>query len=299
VDINNNYALQSGMTVYGSDGEKIGDVDIVERDYFVVRKGFFFPEDHYIPFSAIQSAEGDDVYLSVTKDDALNQNWTDMPSASTGGTFVDDGTINADVQDPSVGVTDVDTAYVGDDVDRGTVGQTNNDWREYDQGVRDNDQGFLDRDERVGDVDGDTIEVREENLEARTREVDRGAVRVDKHVVEEQQSLDVPVTEEEVHVSRRAVDRPAGTGNFEESTFEIPVRGEEVEVSKNARVVEEIDIDKSATQRTEHVTDTVRREEVDISGTDLNEGTVLDDDRSVMDKAKDALTPDDEHHPRR
>ncbi|MBA2760340.1 MAG: hypothetical protein H0U38_11705, partial [Chloroflexia bacterium] len=44
---NEQWVPQQGMTVLGSDNEKVGDVDMVEQNYFVVRKGFFFPEDHY------------------------------------------------------------------------------------------------------------------------------------------------------------------------------------------------------------------------------------------------------------
>ncbi len=111
------------------------------------------------------------------------------------------------------------------------------------------------------------VPLTEEELAARTREVERGEVRIEKDVVSEQQTLDVPVTEEEVEVTRRRVDRPATDADaFEEETVEVPLRGEEVEVEKRARVVEEIDIDKTAREHTEQVTDTVRHEEVRVEG---------------------------------
>jgi uncharacterized protein (TIGR02271 family) len=79
------------------------------------------------------------------------------------------------------------------------------------------------------------------------------------------------VTEEEVHVSRRAVNREAVPSDaaFDEGTIEVPVFGEEVDVQKRARVREEVEISKDAVTETERVTDTVRREEVTIEdGTD-------------------------------
>lgn len=321
MDTNTNFTLQPGMTVYGSEGDKIGDIDVIEGDYFVVRKGFFFPEDHYIPFTAVQSVESEDVYLAVTKDDALNQNWNEAPAGTAeSGTYVDETAIDTNYEDASAGVTDVETAeYVADDFDnRGVItdadyaGARNTDAEnvpsdavgvEYvddDRNTESWGQGTLREDAGTPvsstDVEHETVDVVEENLDYTKRDVDRGSVRVDKHVVEEQQSIDVPITEEEVHVNRRSVDRPVDNASFEDTTIDIPVHGEEVDVTKTARVVEEIDIDKSATERTETVTDTVRREEVEITGAEIeaeNED-VLNDDRSLIDKAKDAVTPDDD-----
>ena len=121
--------------------------------------------------------------------------------------------------------------------------------------------------------------VHEEELSARTRQVERGAVEIDKDVVAEEQAIDVPVTEEHVEVTRRTVDRDvaASADAFEEGTIEVPVRGEEVDVEKRTRVVGEVDIDKTAEQRTERVTDTVRREEVTVND-DVIDTTEFDDE---------------------
>ena len=65
-----------GDDVYGSDGDKVGTVAEVQSSYLVVEKGFFFPTDYYIPLSAVASASGGQVYLTVAKDAALNSGWT-------------------------------------------------------------------------------------------------------------------------------------------------------------------------------------------------------------------------------
>ncbi len=257
-----NFVPQNGMDVIGADGEKVGEIDAVERDYFVVRKGFFFPQDHYIPMSAISSYDEDKVYLNVTKDEALEQEWSNPPAAT--GDAVSDtnygqGTMTtgdadyvaADIERPAnvdtdyATETDVNTGYAAD---RNVAGAAN---------VADGDR---------------TVDVHEEELTARTREVDRGEVRIEKDVVSEQQTLEVPVTEEEVEVTRRRVDRPVTDADhaFEEGTIEVPLRGEEVEVEKRARVVEEVDIDKTAREHTEQVSDTVRREEVHVEGDNVD-----------------------------
>jgi uncharacterized protein (TIGR02271 family) len=105
----------------------------------------------------------------------------------------------------------------------------------------------------------------EEELTATVREREAGAVRIEKDVVAEERTLDVPVTEERVRVERRVVDRPVSAADadaFEETVIEVPLRTEEVDIQKRARVAEEVVISKEATQRTERVADTVRREEV-------------------------------------
>jgi uncharacterized protein (TIGR02271 family) len=269
-----NFVPQIGMDVVGSDGDKVGEIDAVERDYFVVRKGFFFPQDHYIPLTAISSYDEDGkVYLNVTKDQALEQEWGTPPAGTTYETdTVDTGATNYGQGDLTGYAADIDTDRT---VDAGYVGTG----RTVDTGyVADVDRG-------VSDVDRGTIDVHEEELTATKHDVERGQVRVHKDVVEEQQTLEVPVTEEEVEITRRRVDRGVTDADhaFEEGTIEVPLRGEEVDVEKRTRVVEEIDIDKTARQHTESVGGTVRHEEVHV------EGDNIDVDRTDRNRRDDDL----------
>ncbi|HEX2281232.1 MAG TPA: DUF2382 domain-containing protein [Thermomicrobiales bacterium] len=113
------------------------------------------------------------------------------------------------------------------------------------------------------------IPLSEEHLEVGKHDVERGRAQVRKDVTEEEQSVDVPLREEEVRVERHA----AGSGQvpddaFQEQDIEIPIRGEEADVTKRARVREEVDIEKDVRERTEHASDTVRREEVHVDHDD-------------------------------
>lgn len=122
---------------------------------------------------------------------------------------------------------------------------------------------------------GTRIRRYEEELEADTVEREAGEVVINKNVVEETRTIDVPVRREEVHVERRAVSgESSGEGKslrddqaFAGESIRVPVMEEEVEVRKVARPVEEIEITKSQTQDTERVEDTVRREEFDVDDT--------------------------------
>jgi len=120
----------------------------------------------------------------------------------------------------------------------------------------------------------DTLELREEQLSARTERVQAGEVEVGKRVVSEQRTLDVPVTREEVVIERHPVDRAATDADFDTTdseTIRVPVMEEDVTVEKRPVVTEEVSVGKRVHQETEHVSDTVRREEAVLNRTgDLN-----------------------------
>lgn len=115
---------------------------------------------------------------------------------------------------------------------------------------------------------GETVlPVIEEELLVGKREVERGGVRVYSHVTETPVEEKVQLHEEHVNVERHAVNRPltgADTAAFKEENFELRETAEEAVISKQARVVEEVVVGKTATDRTETVTDTVRRTDVEV-----------------------------------
>ena len=79
----------------------------------------------------------------------------------------------------------------------------------------------------------------------------------------------VNLRQEHVEVERRPVSGTTQAGTlggdpFQERTIEVEERGEEAVVSKEARVVEEVVVRKDVEQRTETVSDTVRKTEVDV-----------------------------------
>ena len=77
---------------------------------------------------------------------------------------------------------------------------------------------------------------------------------------------EVALREEHVSIERNPVDRPIAAGDdaFRERTIEATESAEEAVVSKEARVTEEVVVRKQAEERTETVSDTVRRTEVEV-----------------------------------
>jgi len=122
-----------------------------------------------------------------------------------------------------------------------------------------------------------TIPIVEEQIAVGKREVERGRVRVYTHVEEIPVQEQVNLREEQVVVERRPVDRAASTADvdaFREGTIEITERAEEAVVAKQARVVEEVVIDKEVAERTETVHDTVRRTDVDVEELETGDTSV-------------------------
>ncbi len=112
----------------------------------------------------------------------------------------------------------------------------------------------------------DTIEVMEERLRIGKREELAGRVRVRAYVVEEPVNETVSLRDERVEIERRPVDRAfSGSADaFADRTIEAEAYREEAVVSKEARIVEEIGVRKTATERQETVRDTIRHTEVEI-----------------------------------
>ena len=112
-----------------------------------------------------------------------------------------------------------------------------------------------------------SIPVVEEELVVGKREVDRGGVRIYSHLVERPVAEDVTLREEHINLERRPVNRPATAADFEAGrggVIELNATGEEAVVGKTSRVVEEIAVGKTSSERTEAIHDTVRKTEVDI-----------------------------------
>lgn len=125
----------------------------------------------------------------------------------------------------------------------------------------------------TGATEAARIPVVAEELKVGKRVVERGGIRVFRHVTETPVRESVQLREEHVRVERHAVDKPATEADMaalKEGSMELRETAEEPVVSKTARVVEEVEVGKEVTQRTEQIEDTVRRTEVEIEQLDAS-----------------------------
>jgi len=128
--------------------------------------------------------------------------------------------------------------------------------------------GFTDAAPRaaVSDTGEQVIPVAEEQLRVGKRDMESGRVRVRSYVTETPVSEQVSLREEHVNVERRPVDRAMTDADdaFRDRSIEAVEHREEAVVSKEARIVEEVVLNKASTERTETVNDTVRKQNVEV-----------------------------------
>ena len=240
-----------GTPVYDIDGSKVGDVNGYDAQggYLNVKKGLIFTRDVYIPLSAIGQKTTDGIYLNLPKSELSNQNWDNPPDHTQ--------TLNrgygAQSNPAPFDTTSASTTEMGRQ-----AGQHSTPVRE-------------------GDV---TVPVREEELIAQKTQGEAGRVHVSKDVVEEQQTLNVPVTREEVTVERVPVQGQAATDigpdAFTERDIDVPVMGEQVTAEKRAKVNEEVHLHKRAITENQQISDTVKKERVNVEGVDDQGDVPLD-----------------------
>ena len=226
--VGNTQRIENGWNVYGSDGEKVGNVGEVGSNYLLVQKGLLFTRDFYIPTSAVASVGQDEVRLSLASGEIEHQGW-DSPPQSTSHS-VSAGAMSG-------------TAASGN-VESGRTIQSG------------------------GEV---AIPVVEENISVGRREVDSGGVRVTQRVEEQPVREQVTLRDEVVQVERVPVNQPvdpATARDLDEAFIPVSVEMREHDevpvVDKQARVVEEVVVEKEVRERTETVEGTVRRTDVDV-----------------------------------
>ena len=120
-----------------------------------------------------------------------------------------------------------------------------------------------------------SIPVVEENVQVGKREVETGGVRLKSRIIEKPVEENLRLREERVTVERTPVDREAtdaDLNNFQEQEIEITEHAEVPVVSKEARVVEEVKLNKEVEHRDETVKETVRKTEVDVENLEGKEG---------------------------
>jgi hypothetical protein len=175
-----------GTPVSDAAGDKVGDV--VEHNEagscMILHKGWLSPKDVYAPYSAIHRKTTDGIYLNMTKRQLQDQNWECPPGLA------------GDMLDTT---TDFDTSRSGV-VGAGTMAADTTGLTWTDACTSDT-TATSDRVMRVP--------VREEELSATKTPQEAGRVHVNHDLVEEQQTLNVPVTHEEDRVERVPVQGDA------------------------------------------------------------------------------------------
>ncbi len=121
------------------------------------------------------------------------------------------------------------------------------------------------------------ITLHEEQVKVGKRTVEAGAVRLRKIVRTEIVNQPVEIRHEDVVIERVSADQVhagAATSDFTEETIDVPLSREEVVVSKEAHVTGAVRVNKTSTAETQNVSETVRKEDVEVlrDGKTVTEG---------------------------
>lgn len=157
------------------------------------------------------------------------------------------------------------------------------------------DEAFVDGDRDRRDVDGDRdgegVVRHEERVNVGTERRESGKARLRKYVVTEQQQVDVPVSREEVNVTREPMNERASNVTLGEQTETVTLHEERPVVDKETVAVERVGLDVDEVRDTERVQTEVAHEEVEVEvDTDGTRGRTGDrdgDGHTIDDKARD------------
>lgn len=285
----------------GSVGQVYLDDQTNQPTFITVRTGLFGMKETFIPVSqATQSQDG----LQVPFDKAFVKDAPNIDADGSltpeeerriyeyysldypaGGRHGDDavgspraaGTGLRQDTDPDVGRTAASGTAAGGvgglGVQRGHANDTAADLdRDVDAGGADRQGGIHTTGTGGTDTHGvgtdrESVVVRDEQLDVGTEVRETGQVRLRKHTYTDTETVEVPVSKEEVVVERESIDpnSPEALRNTGDEEVVMTTR-EEVPVVDKTATAEKVTVDKNRVQDTEHVSGTVQHEDVEVDG---------------------------------
>ncbi|THG30003.1 DUF2382 domain-containing protein [Naasia lichenicola] len=267
-----------GADVYGDDEKKVGTVGQVYVDqdqsptWITIRTGLFGTKETFAPLSSASFDDGS-VRVPFSKD------------------FIKDAP-NIDA-DGALSETEEDSLYSYYGAGMGTgITDTSDSSRTTDTSPTgagyDSSAGY---DASAGhDTSGpntDSAMTRsEERLNVGTERVETGRARLRKHVVTEQVSQTVPVSHEEVTITREPItdanigDATSGP-DLSEEEHEVVLTGERVVTDKETVPVERVALGTETVTEQQRVADSVSREEIEVVDADVDRDTGRDTGRDT------------------
>lgn len=249
-------------TVIDSEGNKVGDVGQVYLDdatgrpeWVTVKTGMFGLKETFVPLRGEQVANGE-IRVPYTKDQIKG-----APSIDPEGHITEAEeqelyryySLEQDIVSGYQGTEvrdDADLTVTRDAAAAGTAGLADT---------------TVERDADL--AEGDMIR-HEERLNVGTQQRESGRARIRKHVVTEQQSVQVPVSHEELRVERTPiVDGEAVDGaTLTEGETEVVLHEERPVVSKETVGVEKVSIGTETVRENQTVTENVSKEQIEVEG---------------------------------
>jgi uncharacterized protein (TIGR02271 family) len=241
-----------GQDLMSQDGDKLGTIEEIYLDtetnqpeWALIATGLFGSKQSFVPISGA-GRDGDAVTVPFDKATVK-----DAPKVDP------DGRLSESEEQELYRHYGLDYGSAGSGSGSGTTA--------------DRDDDAVGRD-TSGPTTDDAMTRSEEELRVGTAERESGRVRLKKYVVEDEVTQTVPVRREEVRLEREpitdgnvgaATDGPA----ISEEEHEVVLHEEEPVVEKRAVPKERVRLDKEAHTDERQVSDTVRKEEIEVDDT--------------------------------
>ena len=278
----------ANATAYDSNGDKVGGVKDVyvndttgQPDFVSVNHGLFGGGDSIVPLRGHSLRDGE-LHLAFPK-----ERIEDAPDLDENGHLTTEdqdafyrhyGLENT--QDVTTYETDNRFAETGA-AGAGAAGAAGAGYaageRNVETDVDTERRDVADADRRDVADNGEIIRS-EEQLNVSKDRVETGQVRLRKYVVNETETVEVPVEREEVRVVREPItdaDRANYDGNIGEQEASVTLSEDRVNVSKESVPVEKVSLEKDTVRDTETVSEQVRKERFETDG--IVEGDVEGD----------------------
>jgi uncharacterized protein (TIGR02271 family) len=262
-----------GQALTDSSGDKIGTIEEIyldaetgEPEWALVHTGLFGTKRSFVPLRGA-SASDDGVGVGFTKSQVK-----DSPGMDPDGQLSQRE--EAELYrhyglDYSESESDSGLPEGGASTGNAGMADTDTSRRGFAEG--EDAQGTVGRDVS-GPTTDDAMTRSEEELRVGTTQRESGRVRLKKYVVEDEVTQTVPVRREEVRVEREPitdanVDSATEGPAISEEEHEVVLHQEEAVVDKRAVPKERVRLDKDVETREEQVSDTVRKEQIDVDDT--------------------------------
>ncbi len=242
--------------VLDSNGDKVGSIGQVflddetgQPEWVTVKTGLFGTKETFVPISQAES-DGQDLRVPFDKDTVkgapnieVDQHLSPEDEAELysyyGLSYRGSGYDSAQER------TDRDGDGVYDDVQTTAVGR-----------------------DTSGETTDDAMTRSEERLNVGTEQREAGRARLRKYVVTEQQTVNVPVSHEEVRLEREPVtdaniDKASSGPDISEEEHEVVLSEEVPVVAKETQPVERVRLAKETVSDTESVTEDIRKEQIE------------------------------------
>lgn len=260
-----------GQDVFGSDGNKIGEVGQVYLDdvtgtpeWVTVITGMFGTKESFVPVAQSQFSD-DGLRVPYDKDTVKDAPRVDAEqghlSQEEEAELYRHYGLDYSEDESDSGLPDTDQRDLGQ---VSTSGQSDTDSRDFDAA------GTVGHD-TSGPTTDDAMTRSEEQLKVGTQTREAGRARLRKHIVTEEQTITVPVSREEVTIEREPItdanrDEAMAGPEISEEEHEVVLYEERPVVEKEVVAVERVKLGKQTVTDQEQVTESVRKEQIDTEG---------------------------------